>query len=77
MAEDMSDVAYGDMSIESETSSPPPLPYNLRDKKRSIAIIWAVIIFDSCILVTILFYALWFGTSLDHYISMGTTILLT
>jgi len=44
---------------------PPPLNYSLRDRKKSIVIIWTIIILDACILPIVLFYALWF-TKVSH-----------
>ena len=43
----------------------PPLPYSLHPRKRAIAITWSIILFDSCLLPIIMFYALWF-TKLSH-----------
>lgn len=44
---------------------PPALPYSLRDHKKKIALIWGLIILDSCIAPLLLFYPLGYATSLD------------
>jgi len=41
-------------------NGPPPLDYSLHNRKKSIAITWTIILFDSCLLPIIAFYALWF-----------------
>ncbi|KAF2801412.1 uncharacterized protein BDZ99DRAFT_403410 [Mytilinidion resinicola] len=48
-------------------TGPPPLPYNLREHKKSIAVQWSIIVFVSCVFQIVLFYALWFGTNIDHH----------
>ncbi|KZP23266.1 hypothetical protein FIBSPDRAFT_737692 [Athelia psychrophila] len=48
---------------------PPPLPYSLHARKRSIIITWTAIVFMAAVLPIVLFYALWY-TSL----SRATTI---
>ena len=55
-------------------TGPPSLNYSLYDRKKSIAITWTVISFDSCILPITLYYVLWFGTTLSH--NMGGTRLI-
>ncbi|KAF2491263.1 hypothetical protein BU16DRAFT_469383 [Lophium mytilinum] len=48
-------------------TGPPPLPYNLREHKKSIAIHWSITVSVACVLQIVLFYGLWFGTSIDRH----------
>lgn len=47
---------------------PPELPYSLRDHKLSIAVAWTILTINSFILPLVLFYGLWYGTSLSRNI---------
>ncbi|ORY30780.1 hypothetical protein BCR39DRAFT_528281 [Naematelia encephala] len=42
----------------------PSLEYTLKTRKRSITIIWSLLIIDSVVLPISLYFALWYGTSL-------------
>lgn len=44
---------------------PPPLDYDLRSRKKSIAIFWFLILFDSIAMPLGLYFALWYGTDLS------------
>jgi hypothetical protein len=44
---------------------PPPLPYSLRDRKRSIAFFWTLFVIDTLAQPLILYYALRYATSLS------------
>ncbi|GAB7353273.1 hypothetical protein MBLNU459_g3779t1 [Dothideomycetes sp. NU459] len=44
---------------------PPPLDYTLRTRKRSIAIFWGLILFDSICMPLALYFGLWYGTDLS------------
>ncbi|KAL4931984.1 uncharacterized protein BDV17DRAFT_301537 [Aspergillus undulatus] len=47
-------------------SEPPPLPYSLRDRKKSIAFFWFLFITDCTAQPLGLYYGLWYGTDLSH-----------
>ena len=49
---------------------PPPLPYSLRDRKRSIAIFWTLFILDTLAQPLVLYWALWYATDLSHNLGM-------
>ncbi len=60
------------MSAQSSQTStqdrPPALPYDLRDHKKKIAIVWGLIILDSVIAPLILFYPIAYASDLEwHY----------
>jgi len=57
-------------------SLPPELPYNLRDRKKWICIIWTIVCLNSCLFPIILFYALWYGTDLKHWVIFAITTCL-
>ncbi|KAI9880420.1 MAG: hypothetical protein M1830_003460 [Pleopsidium flavum] len=70
------ETATGRTNMETSPESPrgrvpPELPYSLRNHKLSIAIAWTILTINSCILPLVLFYALWFGTSLSRNIVVG------
>lgn len=44
---------------------PPPLDYDLRSRKRSIAIFWTLILIDSIAMPLGLYFGLWYGTNLS------------
>lgn len=64
---------------------PPPLPYSLRDRKKSIAFFWTIFVIDTLAQPLILYYTLWYLTPLSHNLGMiweqwpltGTNRLLT
>lgn len=43
---------------------PPPLDYDLHTRKKSIAIFWGLILFDSIVMPLGLYFGLWYGTNL-------------
>ncbi|KAI9369328.1 hypothetical protein BJX61DRAFT_536518 [Aspergillus egyptiacus] len=45
---------------------PPPLPYSLRDRKKSIAFFWIMFILDCTAQPLALYFGLWYGTDLSH-----------
>ncbi|KAF4974451.1 hypothetical protein F66182_17647, partial [Fusarium sp. NRRL 66182] len=47
------------------TDGPPPLPYSLRQRKRSIAFFWTLFVIDTLAQPLILYFALRYGTSLS------------
>lgn len=57
---------------EGSTSEPPPLPYSLRDRKKSIAFFWFLFILDCTAQPLGLYFGLWYGTDLSH--NLGTFI---
>ena len=67
------------LNVASGSSTPhqpvlPQLPYSLREHKKSIAIIWSLLLLDATIMPLTLFYPLWYATNLDPaYIFAVTT----
>ena len=57
------------LSVSKSGANPPPLPMSLRERKRRIALAWTLIVLDSSILPLIVFYGLWYGSSLTPSIS--------
>ncbi|KAA8648197.1 hypothetical protein EYZ11_000526 [Aspergillus tanneri] len=55
-------------TANTSTSEPPPLPYSLRTRKKSIAIFWTLFILDAAAQPIALYWGLWFGTNLSHNI---------
>ncbi|KAL6230872.1 hypothetical protein BDW75DRAFT_55824 [Aspergillus navahoensis] len=51
---------------EGSTSEPPPLPYSLRDRKKSIAFFWFLFVLDCTAQPLGLYFGLWYGTDLSH-----------
>lgn len=51
-------------------SEPPPLPYSLRTRKKSIAIFWTIFIIDTLGQPLILYWTLWYLTDLSHNLGM-------
>ncbi|PIG86103.1 hypothetical protein AARAC_008474 [Aspergillus arachidicola] len=45
---------------------PPPLPYSLRTRKKSIAIFWILFVIDALAQPVALYFGLWYGTNLSH-----------
>ena len=54
----------------SVTSEPPPLPYSLRDRKKSIVIFWTIFVVDTLGQPLILYWTLWYLTDLSHNLGM-------
>lgn len=48
-----------------EADGPPPLPYSLRTRKRSIAFFWTLFVIDTLAQPLILYYALRYATNLS------------
>ncbi|KAL2011261.1 hypothetical protein VTN00DRAFT_3979 [Thermoascus crustaceus] len=48
------------------SEGPPPLPYSLRHRKKSIAFFWTIFCIDTLVQPLVLYYALWYGTDLSH-----------
>ena len=59
-------------------SGPPPLFYDLRTRRRSIAIVWTILVVLTCIQVEVLYFALRYGAHKkpEDAVSIPTTILL-
>jgi hypothetical protein len=55
----------------------PPLSMNLRQKKRSIAITWFILVLFTCILIEFFYFVLLYGakTSTDIALTVPTAIL--
>lgn len=51
-------------------SEPPPLPYSLRHRKKSIAIFWIIFVVDTLGQPVALYWALWYATNLSHNVGM-------
>ncbi|KAJ6021084.1 hypothetical protein N7540_006588 [Penicillium herquei] len=45
---------------------PPPLPYSLHTRKKSIAFFWTIFILDTLGQPVALYWGLWYGTNLSH-----------
>ncbi|EAW14497.1 uncharacterized protein ACLA_075350 [Aspergillus clavatus NRRL 1] len=57
--------------MEEETTTtvplePPPLPYSLHTRKKSIAIFWTLFVIDTLAQPLVLYWALWYATDLSH-----------
>lgn len=52
------------------SEGPPPLPYSLRNRKKSIAFFWTIFCIDTLVQPLVLYYALWYGTDLSHNLGM-------
>lgn len=50
---------------------PPPLPYSLRDRKKSITIFWSLFLLDCIAQPLGLYFGLWYGTNLSHNLGMS------
>ena len=55
-------VQYQDPTFE----HPPPLEYTLQTRKKSIVFFWSLIIVDCIFVPIILYFSLWYATSLSH-----------
>lgn len=53
-------------------SEPPPLPYSLRTRKKSIAIFWILFVIDTLGQPLVLYWTLWYLTDLSHNIGMSS-----
>ena len=51
-------------------SEPPPLPYSLHTRKKSIAIFWILFVVDTLGQPIGLYWGLWYGTNLTHNLGM-------
>jgi hypothetical protein len=49
---------------------PPPLPFSLRDRKKSIIFFWFLFVFDCTVQPLGLYFGLWYGTNLSHNLGM-------
>ncbi|KAJ6184063.1 hypothetical protein N7519_005364 [Penicillium mononematosum] len=47
-------------------SEPPPLPYSLHTRKKSIAFFWTIFVIDTLAQPLILYWCLWYLTDLSH-----------
>lgn len=58
-----------DVLFKDQTSirGPPPLDYNLWDRKLAIAICWALILLDSMVLAVVLYYPLTYASKLEPW----------
>lgn len=54
------------------SSEPPPLPYSLRTRKKSIAIFWTLFVIDTLGQPLVLYWTLWYLTDLSHNIGMSS-----
>lgn len=45
---------------------PPPLPYSLRDRKKSIAFFWGLFLIDLLVQPLVLYFTLWYLTDISH-----------
>jgi len=57
-------------STTTHASEPPPLPYSLLDRKKSIAFFWILFVLDCTAQPLGLYYGLWYGTNLSHNLGM-------
>ncbi|PLB40581.1 uncharacterized protein BDW47DRAFT_123595 [Aspergillus candidus] len=62
------DEEEGQTTAAVNASEPPPLPYTLRTRKKSIAIFWILFIIDVVAQPLALYWALWYATDLSHNI---------
>ena len=51
-------------------SEPPPLPYSLHTRKKSIAFFWTIFVIDTLAQPLILYWCLWYLTDLSHNLGM-------
>jgi hypothetical protein len=56
-----------------QSEGPPPLPYSLRTRKKSIAFFWTLFVIDTLAQPLILYWALKYCTSLS--LNLGTSLL--
>jgi hypothetical protein len=55
-------VTYTDATFE----HPPPLNYSLRTRKKPLLIFWTLIFLDCVCMPIVLYFTLWYATSLSH-----------
>lgn len=69
--------SFPDKMLQNGEHDLPSLPMNLHQKKKSIAITWALLIFMTCILDEILYFVLRYGakTSTDTALTVPTAVL--
>ncbi|KAL4787957.1 hypothetical protein BJX76DRAFT_250248 [Aspergillus varians] len=53
-------------TVTTGAPDPPPLPYSLRDRKKSIALFWSLFVLDCTAQPLGLYFGLWYGTNLSH-----------
>lgn len=63
-----------DGAVGAPSEGPPPLPYSLRDRKKSIAFFWTIFMIDTLVQPLVLYYALWYGTDLSHNLGMWNSM---
>jgi hypothetical protein len=51
-------------------NEPPPLPYSLHTRKKSIAFFWTIFVLDTLGQPVGLYWGLWYGTNLSHNLGM-------
>ncbi|KAJ5947242.1 hypothetical protein N7466_000257 [Penicillium verhagenii] len=51
-------------------TEPPPLPYSLHTRKKSIAFFWTIFVLDTLGQPVALYWGLWYGTNLSHNLGM-------
>ncbi|KKK16691.1 hypothetical protein P175DRAFT_0540939 [Aspergillus ochraceoroseus IBT 24754] len=56
----------GETSAAQSSSGPPPLPYSLYKRKKSIAFFWTLFVIDALAQPVVLFWTLWYATDLSH-----------
>lgn len=52
-------------------TEPPPLPYSLRTRKKSIAFFWTLFVIDTAGQPLVLYWTLWYLTDLSHNLGMS------
>jgi hypothetical protein len=55
-------------------SEPPPLPYSLHTRKKSIAFFWTIFVVDTLAQPLILYWCLWYLTDLSHNVGMSCVV---
>lgn len=51
---------------DTDFTHPPDLNYSLRTRKKWIAVFWSLVIIDCVFVPIVLYFGLWYGTSLSH-----------
>jgi hypothetical protein len=51
-------------------TEPPPLPYSLHTRKKSIFIFWTIFVIDTLGQPLIFYWCLWYLTDLSHNVGM-------
>jgi hypothetical protein len=55
---------------------PPPLPYSLRTRKKSIAFFWTIFVIDTLAQPLILYWTLWYLTDLSHNVGKLSALIV-